>query len=482
MLLTFFPLVDERIDIEAISRLKTYYDSLYSNLTVKKYYTIFADSSWYWDNWDGKSIIVRLKIGGRLPTLLSGLRVIALEKSPSYLVEIPEGARNVEYVKNLLFALNEDPNVEFAEPNLIYRVTYWPNDPYMGQYLWGMWVIYADKGWDITLGSRSVKVCVIDQGIDYNHEDIQANYGYGKDFVDNDNDPFPASSEEIHGTHVAGTIAGVINNGKGVAGVAQNLLLSCRALNDSGSGTSSAVAQCVRWCADTGAKVINMSLGSPAPSSELESAVNYAAETAKVVIIAAAGNDGSSSLNYPAAYPAVISVGAIDTSGQRAYFSNYGSSLDVVAPGVFILSTIPYTNRYAFLMGTSMATPHVSGLAGLILSKNPNLSPSEVRSIISGTAIDMGEIGKDWFYGYGLINVYRALIATPSPTLSTTSENKSLSVRIIGRRVLIQGKGDLRVYSADGRLIFFGKKFEGFLKAGVYFVKEGKEVLSFTVR
>jgi subtilisin family serine protease len=273
-----------------------------------------------------------------------------------------------------------------------------------------------------------------------------------------------------------------MDNGVGVVGVAQNLILSCRALNDDGSGTSTAVAQCIRWCADTGAKVINMSLGSPAPSSEIESAVNYAVDTARVVAIAAAGNDGASSLNYPAAYPAVISVGAIDTSGRKAYFSNYGSNLDVVAPGVYILSTVPYINRYMFLMGTSMATPHVSGLAGLILSKNPNLSPSEVRAIITGTAIDMGEMGKDWFYGYGLINVYRALLATPSPVLTSDTREGNIRVKVSGRKVVIEGIEEFKIYSSDGRFVFSGKEFEGFLNVGIYFVKGEREVLKFVVR
>jgi len=482
VLVSFLPIVDDRIDFDRIEGLKIYYDSVYASLRVKNYYPMFEDSAEYWENWDGRSIIVRLRKGGSLPSLLSSFNSKSFEKSPSYLVEIPEDMRSVEFVKSLIYALNNDPNVEFAEPNLIYRITYWPNDPYMGQYLWGIWVIYADKGWDITKGSSSVKVCVIDQGVDYNHEDIYANYGFGKDFVDNDNDPYPVRAEELHGTHVAGTIAGVMDNGVGVVGVAQNLILSCRALNDSGSGTSYDVARCIRWCADTGAKVINMSLGSSAPSTELESAVNYAVDTAKVVVIAASGNDGSSSLNYPAAYPAVISVGAIDTSGQRAYFSNYGSNLDVVAPGVYILSTVPYTDRYMFLQGTSMATPHVSGLAGLILSKNPNLSPAEVRAIITGTAIDMGEMGKDWFYGYGLINVYRALLATPSPVLSNAPRGDIMNVRVFGRKVLIDGVESLEIYSSDGRLVFSGKKFEGFLPAGIYFAKGGREILKFTVR
>lgn len=477
MFLSFFRLyADEEINFAKVEMLKAHFRKVNSNLVIHKWYDLYRDSADYWKNWDGKSIIVRLKRGKSLPPALRNFNVIPLKYSPSYLVELTGYAKNPDFVKNLLNELNSDPNVEFAEPNLIYRALYWPNDPYMGTSLWGLWVIYADKAWDITVGSRSIKVCVIDQGVDYNHEDLAANYGYGKDFVDNDNDPYPVSSLEFHGTHVAGTISAVMDNGRGVVGVSQSLILSCRALNDSGVGSSVWVSQCVRWCADTGAKVINMSLGSYSPSSELESAVNYAVDTAGVVVVAAAGNDGSSSVNYPAAYDACIAVGAIDTSGQRAYFSNYGQELDVVAPGVMILSTMPFISSYSYLDGTSMATPHVSGLAALILSKNPNLSPADVRGIITGTAIDMGEMGKDWFYGYGLINSYRALLATPSPTFVG-------DIRIVKgkRKVLVEGLSNVDIFDIRGRRVFSGKRFEGYLPRGVYFVKGLKETHKFVI-
>ena len=476
-LITFLrPYVDERIDWVKIEQLREHYMSLYSNLRIHRWYEAYKDDPNYWENWDGKHIIVRIKAGKSFPHILKGYAYRKLRYSPSYLVEIPESKRNKSYVKSLLDQLNSDPSVEYAEPNLIYKISYWPNDPYLGTDLWGMWVIYADKAWDITVGNGSVKVCVVDQGVDYLHEDLAGNYGYGKDMVQGDNDPYPVSPMEFHGTHVAGTIAGVMNNGKGVVGVSQSLILSCRALNDSGTGSTADVAQCIRWCADTGANVINMSLGGSMPASELESAVNYAVDTQGVVVVAASGNDGASSVNFPAAYDASIAVGALDTSGSKAYFSNYGPELDVVAPGVFILSTVPFTNQYQYLDGTSMATPHVSGVVALILSKNPNLSPADVRSIINGTAIDMGEIGKDWFYGYGLVNAYRALLATPSPTLASSHKYDGLNLRISKGSVYIESDKVFSIYDVKGANIFTGKRFKGKLKEGAYFVSFGRKV------
>lgn len=482
MLLYFFrPYVDDKVDFSKVEMLKEHFRILHSNLVVHKWYDYYKDSPEYWKNWDGKSIILRLKNNKSFPEPLKGFRIKKLEYSPSYLVELPEDKRDMGFVKGLLDNLSSDPNVEFAEPNLIYKALYWPNDPYLGTSLWGLWVIYADKAWDITVGSNSVKVCVVDQGVDYNHEDLSANYGYGKDFVDNDNDPYPVNSMEFHGTHVAGTIAAVMNNNLGVVGVAQGLIISCRALNDSGTGSTAWVSQCIRWCADTGAKVINMSLGGSTPSSELESAVNYAVDTAGVVVVAASGNDGASSINYPAAYQASIAVGAIDTLGQRAYFSNYGPELDVVAPGVMILSTTPFINSYGYLDGTSMATPHVSGLAALILSKNPNLSPAEVRGIITGTAIDMGEMDKDWFYGYGLINSYRALLATPSPTFVGKTYENGLKILKNDGKITIEALSSVDIFDIRGRKLFSGKRFEGYLSSGVYFAKGDGKTVKFLV-
>ncbi len=447
------------------------------------WYLVRRDDPSYWKSWDGKRLVVRLKAGYSPEEVLSGLDYRKAKGTPSYIVRLPEGKRSVEGAKAVLDALNSHPGVLFAEPMVIYRTQYWPNDPGMGTYLWGMWAIYADRAWDITRGNSAVKVCVVDEGVDYNHEDLSGNYVGGYDFVELDSDPYPADASEMHGTHVSGTIAAVMDNGRGVVGVAQVGILSCRAMAG-GSGTSEDIASCIRWCVSQGAKVINMSLGSSSPASEIHDAVIYATDSTDnpPLFVAASGNDGLNGVLYPAAYPEVMAVGAIDTLGQRAYFSNYGPELELVAPGNLIASTVPFTNAYAYADGTSMATPHVSGVAALVFSKNPNLSADTVRAILDATAIDMGEYGKDYFYGYGLVNAYLALLATPSPTLKTTRmEGVAFTVR--GKELVARSEGQyLSLYSADGRLVDRGLSLNVRLGTGIYFLKVGDRTYRVVVR
>ncbi len=435
------------------------------------WYRLKGDETRYWKAWDGRRIVVRLRPGYSPEEVLQGFDYRKAKGTPSYVITLPEGKRDVGSVRNLLNSLNAHPGVLFAEPMLTYRTQYWPNDPGMGTYLWGMWAIYADRAWDITRGNPSVKVCVVDEGVDYNHEDLSGNYAGGYDYVDLDNDPFPANASEMHGTHVSGTIGAVMDNARGVVGVAQIGILSCRALAG-GSGTSEDIASCIRWCVSQGAKGINMSLGSSAPASEIHDAVIYATDSVSnpPLIVAASGNDGMNGVLYPAAYPEVVAVGAIDTAGQRAYFSNYGSELELVAPGNLIVSTVPFTDAYAYADGTSMASPHVAGVAALVFSKNPNLSADTVRAILDATAIDMGEYGKDYFYGYGLVNAYLALLATPSPTLGPTRRgNLAYTVRD-GRLTARTEDGTITLYSADGRTVASGKSISVTLPIGVYFL------------
>lgn len=310
-----------------------------------------------------------------------------------------------------LSALAESPAVRYAEPLIRCKAQLMPNDPYFGLYQWGNWVMYADQAWNLTLGSRNIKVGVVDEGIDYTHPDLVQSFESslkGYDFVDQDSDPKPQNdSLEWHGTHVGGIIAAGLNNGIGVAGWANVTLLSCRALNDTGSGLTTDIADAVRWAADESVRVINMSFGSESPSSVLEDAVNYAWSKG-VLLVGASGNDGVNGVYFPAAYADCIPVGALDSTGVLAYFSNYGPELELVAPGVNVLSTTP-RNGYWYADGTSMASPEVAGLAALLLSYDPTLTNAEVRGILDASTIDMGSSGRDMYYGYGLVNAYRAM-------------------------------------------------------------------------
>jgi thermitase len=216
-----------------------------------------------------------------------------------------------------------------------------------------------------------------------------------------------------HGTHVSGTISGNANNGKGVAGVAFNSPLAmCRALGGPlGSGSTSDVANCIRWTHDRGAKVISMSLGGGA-STTLQQAVQYAWATGGTggsVLVAAAGNDGDATLNYPAAYAEVVSVAATDNRDQRASFSNANSDVEVAAPGVNVLSTYNGSNTsYSSLSGTSMATPHVAGVTAVIWNKYPTASASTIRSKLDAAVDDKGAAGRDANFGFGRVNLQKA--------------------------------------------------------------------------
>ena len=306
--------------------------------------------------------------------------------------------------------------VEFVEPNYIYTLFKEPDDPrFLNGDLWGLYQpngchINAPAAWDIGTGNSNVVIAVVDTGVDYTHPDISGNYlkdeegnPIGKDFINNDDDP---RDDHGHGTHCAGTIGGVGDNTIGVTGVCWKVsIMAVKCLSSSGQGSAETVADSIEWAARNGADVISMSLGSSQPSSVVEDAVNFAYGEG-VVLVAAAGNSASSAKHYPAAYDKVIAVAATDKNDKRASFSQYGSWIDVAAPGVDILSTIPGNKEYDTKSGTSMACPHVAGLAGLLLSKNPNLSNSEVRDILRSTT---DTINPDHPIGTGRINAFKAL-------------------------------------------------------------------------
>lgn len=315
-------------------------------------------------------------------------------------------------VISALSSFSNDPAVEYAEPNYIYHALASPNDTYYSSYQWNMRIMNADTGWDIYKGSSSVIIAVIDTGVSVAHPDLAdkitagANAGY--DFVDNDNNPTDANG---HGTHVAGIAAAMTNNGTGVAGVDWNAkIMPVRVLDASGSGDTNDVSSGIYWAADHGAKVINMSLGDSAYSQTVQNAINYAYGKG-VVVVAAAGNNGNSTVFYPASGAHVISVAATDSFDNRASFSNYNSFVDVAAPGVNIWSTFwnSGSNTYQYESGTSMATPHVAGLAALVAGLHTGWTPDQIENLIESTATDRGAAGRDNYYGFGRIDVRAAL-------------------------------------------------------------------------
>ncbi len=298
-----------------------------------------------------------------------------------------------EYEKN--------PDVEYAEPNYIYTIQWTPNDPDFSSRQWGPQKVQAPEAWDVTRGSSSTRIAIVDTGVQYDHPDLAGKVVRGYDFVDDDSDPYDGNG---HGTHCAGIAAAVTDNGRGIAGMAPNATIyAVRVLDDNGSGTLDDVANGIIHAADNGADVISLSLGAPVGATTLRNAVDYAWNSGSVVV-AAAGNSGTSLPSYPAYYDNAIAVTATDSNDNKASFSNYGSWVDVAAPGVDIYST--YTgSSYRSLSGTSMATPHVAGLAGLLDAQGR--SASQIRAAIENTADPISGTGTYW--SKGRINAYKAV-------------------------------------------------------------------------
>jgi subtilisin family serine protease len=307
--------------------------------------------------------------------------------------------------------------VEFVEPDILrsipigeqpVRIALSPDDPGFDEQ-WAPACIGADNAWEYEqlAGRREVVVAVIDTGISYLHPDLVSSVdtSIDWDFVNDDDD---AADDHGHGTHCAGIIAAGLNNATGIAGLQKVTLMAVKALNANGTGWDSVLARSIIYAVDNGAKVISNSWGSLVSSRTMAQATYYAYSQG-VVVVAAAGNFGSSRNHYPAAYPWVIGVGALENCTTRASYSNYGSeNVFVSAPGSNILST--YLNdSYASLSGTSMACPHVAAAAAMWISAfldDAPLTPQQVFYLIAGTADDLGDPGKDSYYGFGRIDMF----------------------------------------------------------------------------
>ncbi|SDM89212.1 Subtilase family protein [Paenibacillus sp. yr247] len=300
-------------------------------------------------------------------------------------------------------------NLKNITPNFI------PNDNLFSRYQWNLPLIETLQGWQLNRGAKDVIVAVVDTGVDLQHPDLQNQLLPGYNVISGDDKP---QDDVGHGTHVTGVIAALVNNNLGVAGMTwYNKVLPVKVLDQTGAGSTYSVAQGIIWAADHGAKVMNLSLGNYADSGFLHDAVKYAFDK-DVALIAASGNDNTERPGYPAAYDEVFAVAASDSENKKAPFSNFGDYIDVTAPGVSIASTYP-NNQYAALSGTSMASPHVTALAALIRSTNPRLKNTEVYQIMRDTAQDLGTTGKDKYFGFGLIDVVKAVQLAEQKTSSS---------------------------------------------------------------
>jgi len=315
------------------------------------------------------------------------------EKIDTVLVKVKKGKE-----QTFIDKIMEEPQVEYAELNGCVHAFYVPDDPKWDKQ-WGPERIRCPDSWEIETGKKSVKIAIVDTGIDYTHEDLGNYVSGGYDFVNDDNDPM---DDNGHGTHCAGIAAATIDNQRGVAGVAQVSIMGEKVLDRWGSGGFSDVADGIVHAVDSGTDIISMSLGSSTPSSAIEDACTYAWDRG-VILVGASGNDYDNSVSYPARYTTVIAVGALDQSDERTSWSNYGEDLELIAPGDIIMSTVP-GGDYEFYSGTSMACPHVAGVAALALSRHPEYTNQEIRDLLVDTADDLGSPGWDEEYGYGRVD------------------------------------------------------------------------------
>ncbi|MBI1920293.1 MAG: S8 family serine peptidase [Geobacter sp.] len=378
----------------------------------------------------------------------------------------------------------QDPNVAYCQPDYPMQAQWIPNDPFYSSSgswaqgyddLWGLKKLQTSAAWDITRGS-GVVVAVVDTGVDYTHPDLAANLwsnggeiagngldddnnGFvddvrGWDFASTDNDPMDGHG---HGTHVSGTIAAVGDNAEGIVGVAPSArIMPVKGLSDSGSGKSSWLANAIKYATDNGADVINNSwgCGSPCPSNPVaEDAVRYAHDLGAVVVFAA----GNSQSDVQQISPQnrsndVITVAASSELDTRSYFSNFGSLIDVAAPGggddgtstnragrnILSLragSTDMYGDglclvgdKYFRARGTSMAAPHVSGVAALVVAKHPEFTPDDVSQVLRASADDIESVDFDLFSGAGRVNAQKAVNVNVVPHVKITSPTGPVNV------------------------------------------------------
>lgn len=335
---------------------------------------------------------------------------------------------NVDQIISELKAIDV---VEYAERIPLCKNTLTPNDPsYNSSTQWGLFKINAANAWNVSTGNPSVVVAVVDDAVQTNHPDLSANIwtntgeiasngidddgnGYvddvqGYDVADNDNNPNPPNTTFDHGTHVAGIIGARSNNGVGVASIGYSVkIMAVKSTNQATLVTDGYDG--IIYAVNSGADIINMSWGGQGTSTSAQNIINWASAQG-VLLIAAAGNNDVNTIFYPAGYTNVISVASTTTNDSKSSFSNYGTWIDVSAPGSSIYSTVP-NNTYAYMSGTSMACPMVAGLAGLIKSVNPSMTNADIENCLLSTADDIdaanpGYIGQ---LGSGRINAQAAV-------------------------------------------------------------------------
>ncbi len=366
-----------------------------------------------------------------------------------------------------------------------------PNDPLWGSQ-WGLDAAGVRSAWALTRGRPEIVVAVIDTGVDLGHPDLVGRLIPGTDLGSGDADP---SDEHGHGTHVAGIVAATAGNARGVSGAAPAVVVmpvkvSWFDLDGSLVITEETVAEAILWAVARGARVVNLSLG--APNEQPSAVINAAIDSARargVVVVAAAGNHAATApgpgVSQPGAYGPVLTVAAVTDGGPSlggpgsaaryapAAYSNSGPEVDLAAPGTSILSTIPRwaSTDYGYLSGTSMATPFVSAVAALVLSRDPSLTADRVEAALIGSAVDLGPAGPDPETGAGLLSAGAAVASVPAPA----SDGAAPAVRISGIAdgTVVRGVVTVTFAAADASAIVATRVYRD---GGYYLVRRSGSV------
>jgi len=445
------------------------YDEIHT--PIRWYALENADNDTYWGGVDLSRIWIELELNvsiyeEHIQTFLAihGLSSIIhesryKEKTNYWIFENPNATK--ESVLEMALDAQNVEGIKFLEPSVIYESHLTPNDPLWEQQ-WGPFVTFFDEAWDYGLGGNSMNVvAVMDNSCDWNHEDLYDQVWYGYDYVYNSQDISPHDASHIHGTHVAGTVAATTNNGIGVAGMVNDTVYFAKVSNDQNGMVDQAIVDGLYDMADIERiSVINMSLGGESPSAAIEQACNNAWNNGKLLIVSS-GNNGQGFISFPAAYTSCVAIGSIGADGNSLYLTNYsqfGNEQELTAPGgdinagFGIISCLP-GNQYGPSEGTSMAAPHVTGLAGLMKNLNSNLTNVDIRNILAATAFDYGDEGWDSFFGFGMINAVGAVEAALGITANTrelsASEVMDIYPNPTADRLFIDMKIDAREINAE---------------------------------
>lgn len=362
--------------------------------------------------YDAKSVVVKFKPKASTSARKAALAKVKATPDVSVTADVVTVTGDVP-AADLLKKVKADPAVELASLNYTRRTSATPNDWLYANYQRYLPTVRVNQGWDLTKRAGAQVVAVLDTGVDAGHPDLAGHLLPGYNTF---NTALPPTDGEGHGTAVTGIIAAGTGNGIGIAGVAWNAKVRpIKVLDDTGSGSDANLINGINWAVKNGARVINMSLGGEGDNPILHTAIKNAVANG-VVLVAAAGNSGSSALNYPAAYPEVLSVAATNTNGVLTSFSTYGDTVDLAAPGYDITSLAPraqtppgYEPYWIGLAGTSFSSPIVAGVAALVRNKWPSYTPAQVMARLKATARDAGPRGTDPYYGAGILDAYYAL-------------------------------------------------------------------------